>query len=577
MPWILPNSFLCLSDLEAINLHCNITVAMYKYAVEIMNRIGICSGRKIGWLMAVLLLGVYALTAPQNHSEAEDVYQFAKVVEQGNFADQAGVNRVLALPLFSIAYKGAQLIGYSGRAFPFMIFLNRLLAVASLLLFYRILGGMTSAPPALPKGSQSSPKASGLQPTASVPILGTLLLAFSYGFWRYANEAETYVLASIFVLGAWCLVAKGNWRLAIGCSAIGVLVHLLNLIPLLLIIPLYYLFSREWKRALAHGAATALLVGIGYAVCFRFLDWGELGAQHHSAEAGLGFANLLRSGVAFGQCLISGNFLFGFEEFRELLTQFFPSRMLGEEFFMAEHMPAWIPWAGCVSVLAVMGVGFAGGGLFVARRNVDDASCFVTKEREPKAPGLRPNVFLLSCVVWLLLYLVAVLRTESGSPELWIMALIPFWLVAGRWIKGRWAWGWVVLLFAHNLIAGLLPVMSEKTDYHAAKGKWLVENSTADDLVLTSYEPIMIFYLDYFTSAKIASSGSVTLEEIQHRLESCEGEVYALSNFFQPLVSMEERNPALYEKMWATGQALRSGFVKTVDDEFGGIYKLSEE
>ena len=517
---------------------------------------------------------VYSLTAPQNHSEAEDVYQFARVVEQGTFTDQSGVNRVLALPLFSMAYKGAQLIGYSGRAFPFMILINRLLAVVALFLFFVLSQYLNPKAQGLSTSPHSSPKASGLQPTAFVPILGTLLLAFSYGFWRYANEAETYLLASVFVLGAWCLVAKGKWLLAIGCSAIGILVHLLNLIPLLFIIPLYYLLSKDWKKGVLHGVLTGLLVLLGYALCFQCLDWAELGAQHHGLESGFSFGNLLRAGIALGQCLISGNFLFGFEGFRDLLVNFFPSRMLGEEFYMAAKMPRWIPWTGTVTLLGLV----TGFGWLVVRRNVDDASCFVTEEeRESQASSLKPKAFFTSCTVWLLLYAVAVLRTESGSPELWIMALIPFWFITGRWVKGRRAWGFVILLFVHNLVAGLLPVMSEESDYHVAKGQWLVENSSSDDLVLTSYEPIMIFYLDYFSPAKIINSGSASLEEVQQGLESCEGEAYTLANFFQPLVSMKERHPALYEKMLATGQVLRPGFDKVVDDEFGEIYKLKEE
>ena len=129
----------------------------------------------------------------------------------------------------------------------------------------------------------------------------------------------------------------------------------------------------------------------------------------------------------------------------------------------------------------------------------------------------------------------------------------------------------------HNLVAGLLPVMPEETDYHAAKGQWLVENSTADDLVLTSYEPVMIFYLDYFAAAKTVNSGSASLEEIQRGLESRSGEVYALSTFFHPLDSMKVRSPALYEQMRSTGESLRPEFGKIVENEFGGIYVLRQE
>ena len=521
------------------------------------------SKKLMSWSVALLLIVIYSITAPKNHSEAEDVYQFANVVEQGTFADQAGVNRVLALPMFGIAYKGAQWLGYSGRAFPFMIFINRLLAVACLFLFYDVLSRMCRRCPACPDSSD-------LRPLNSV-----LCLAFSYGFWRYANEAETYLLALIFALGAWCLVIKGRWLFAIGCSAVGVLVHLLNLIPLLFIIPLYYLLSKEWKKAVLHGVLTGVLVAVVYGICFHSLEWSELGARHHLGEAGVGLSNLLRGGIAFGQCIVSGNFLFGFESFRDLLVKFFPSRMLGEEFFMATQMSRWISWVGCVTVglLGCWGVWALGMG----GRNGADASRFVAKKREINASGLKPNAFIISGMVWLILYAFAILRTESGSPELWIMALIPFWVMVGPWIKGRWAWGLVMLLFVHNLIAGLLPVMSENSDYHRAKGQWLVENSAVDDLILTSYEPILIFYLDYYSVARVVNSGEWGFEEIEAWLETHGGKAYAFFSFFQPLESMRVRSPLQYEKMRETGQRLHSAFGKVVDDEFGGIYKLKEE
>ena len=96
----------------------------------------------------------------------------------------------------------------------------------------------------------------------------------------------------------------------------------------------------------------------------------------------------------------------------------------------------------------------------------------------------------------------------------------------------------------------------------------------ADDLILTDYEPVMIFYLDYFTPADVVNSGALSLEGIQDGLGMLQGNVYAPSTFFQPLESMQVRSPAQYERMLATGEALLPRFEKIHDDEFGGIYRL---
>ncbi|MDZ8117338.1 hypothetical protein [Pontiella agarivorans] len=545
-------------------------------------------------LSAVALFAVYFLTAPQNHSEAEDVYDFACWVEQGTFADQAGVNRVLALPMFGWTYRIAQLAGYSGRAFPFMIFLNRMLAVGCVVLFWKMLWAAFSGKAHGGAGVRVGKQASEDEdvetvklPTPNVKLPAALLLAFSYGFWRYANEAETYILAAFLVLGAWCFCLGDKVWWCIAVSALGCLVHLLNAVPLLLIIPLYYLLSSDWKKALLHGVATGLLVLAGYLICSPWLDFSELGAQHHAAEGGLGLKNGLRGMIAFGQCVLSANFLFGFEEFREMLSDFFPSRMLGEEFYMASKMPGWIPVAGVatLSLFAVCGLWLGCEWALGFRRwatekeGVNRGSEIEAKKGDKpllansklSASNLKP--LTLSAIVWFLLYGVAVIRTEAGSPELWIMALIPCWLLFSSLLRGRVGWILVFCLFAHNLIAGMLPVRSERSDYHAQKSKWLLEHTTREDLILTSYEPILIFYLNYFADAEVRVSSSDSFEELDERLGLIEGNAYAVDTFFQPLESMKCRSPEMYDRMVKIGKRMRARFELVKKDEFGGIYQ----
>ena len=547
------------------------------------------SGRVLKWSVALLLIIFYALTAPQNHAEAEDAYDYALKVEQGAFADQTGVNRVLALPMFGMVYDDATALGYSGRAFGFMVFLNRLLAVGCIFLFWKLVGGTRSVASigrhsVRPSSDNDkyptrNPSESDRSSTISHQLVPVLGLAFSYGFWRYANEAETYMLAMFAMLGAWVLAVKGRWIWCVFVSALGVLIHLLNVVPLLLIIPLYYLLSRNVKRAVVHGFLTSLFICMGYAACSPWLDFSELGAQHHSIEAGFSGGNMVRAIAAFGQNVVSGNFLFGFGRIRELLTGLFPSRVLVEEFYMAKHMPVWIPWVGLatLSLLVVCSLWFV---VLLCKTGWKSVcSCFTLQ-----AYNFQP--LTLSALVWLLLYAVAVLRTEAGSPELWIMALVPFCLLAhGAWSMGHGVGGkpsavsWLLLasLFTHNLVAGLLPVMPEESDYHAAKGQWLEEHAQPSDLILTSYEPVMIFYLDYFALGEVVNSGSHPEKDIERLIDGTSGTVYALDSFFHPLEPMRIRSPELYEKMRGIGLDFAPRFEKVHDDEFGGIYRLIDD
>jgi hypothetical protein len=130
----------------------------------------------------------------------------------------------------------------------------------------------------------------------------------------------------------------------------------------------------------------------------------------------------------------------------------------------------------------------------------------------------------------------------------------------------------VASLFIHNLLAGLVPVLSEASDYHVQKSAWVVEHAMADDLILTSYEPILIFYLTYHSQAQLLSSGSLSAEQIQDALGKCQGNAYALNTFFQPLESMQHRNPVLFDRMQETGRVFFPRFGKVVENEFGGLY-----
>ncbi|MBN2164038.1 MAG: hypothetical protein JXR25_04370 [Pontiellaceae bacterium] len=564
----------------------------------------------IAFIGILALFVLYSATAPKNHSEAEDVYDFALKVEQGTFADQAGVNRVLALPMFAGAYHTARALGYSGRAFPFMILINRLFAVLCVYLFWRLLilmyrRRLACLDPPLFSGSE---KKRGVT-HAYYLLLFAFFFAFSYGFWRYANEAETYILASVLVLAAWVLVLRGKLWWGACISALGILVHLLNLVPLLFIIPLFYLLTKEWKKSIVHGLLTGILVVVGYATCAPWLDFSELGAQHHAAEGGIGFINIVRGIIAMGQCLVSGNFLFGFESFRDFLERLFSSRMLDEEFYMAKHMPEWIAVGGCVT-LTLLG---SWGLLFGAK----------TLKRVCSAERGRwiPDPLSLSFLAWFFLYAFAVIRTEAGSPELWIMALIPFWLIVASLpldaacrsvraenestagsqdasfsskttvcsgsvflralcgkIKADYSPVWLLvgLLFAHNLIAGLMPVMGAASDYHAAKSEWLLEHTAEQDVILSSYEPVLLFYLKYYARADVLNSADWIPEELELRLGKVKGDVYALNNFFEPVSSMKVRYPKLGEKMEQTGAVLRPRFECVREDAFGGVYRMEK-
>ena len=501
-----------------------------------MNPSGIDRKRWGTWAAFAALFAIYWLSVPRNHSEAEDAYRYAKVVESGSFGEMTDPNRLLALPAFGAAYRAARACGYAGRAFPFMIAINRLSAVVALGLFFGV--------------------ARRLVRDERKVWAATLSVAFCYGFWRYAGEAEVYLPALALALAAWWVALRGRWALAGAFGGLGVLFHLLNAWPLLGVLPLLFFVRREPKRAVGYGLVAGGVALLGYATVFSALNWGRLGTHDHALEAGFSATNGLRGLLAFGQNVVSGNFLFGFSGFRETLARLFPSRMLAEEFFMGDRMPGWIAPLGLATLAATALAGVAAIGAFDAERT------------DRRAWALAP--------LWLVGYAAAVVHVEAGSPELWLMALVPLWLTLLPFLRRRVAFALVGALFAHNLAAGLLPLRSEAADYHAAKCAWAIAHAGPEDVVLVDYEPVLISYLQYRCPARVVDSGSADCAEIRSVLGSSAGKAYALASFFEPAESMRVREPRQYARMRATGDAFRPDFEKVAENEFGGVYVLKK-
>ena len=492
------------------------------------------------WLWPLGVLLFYMLTFPENQSEAEDVYDFAFRVEQGKLDQLVGMNRLLALPIFAGIYQLVEWTGVGSRAFEVMVGLNQLMAVASLWLFKLLMQQLFSW-----KFSGSDLRLfSGM---------ATGLLAVSYGFWRYANTAETYMLAIFFMLLSWCFVQRGSLWIGALVSGVGILVHLLNVVPLLFAVGFYYLLEKRFRAVAIHGLVVGVVVLVGYGIFWEFLAIDTLGAQHHGLEGGLSLSNGLRGLLAMGQCVVSANFLFGFEWFRELLVNFFPSRMLDEEFFMAEHMAGGVAIFGIFSLLVVV-------------------FCVIRSVRVSRPVALYRST-LLTLIVWFALYAIAVIRTEAGSVELWIMALIPFWLMVSHFLSPN-RMGWLLVgLLLHNGVAGVLPILDSSTDYHRAKSETIMQLSGEGDLVLIDYEPILHFYLRYYDNATVMCSADYSKAEIEEQILNWNGAVWTVNSFFEPMESLKMRYPAMFERQIEVGQQVKDLFEQVETDSFGGIYR----
>src|SRR6266536_4610201 len=138
--------------------------------------------------LGVLLAAIYVLTAPGNRSETDDGFAYAYEVGHGRLPELfRDPTHLLFLPLARGGLDLLRGVGVDPGAYDAIRLANSLLAAAAVVLFGVMLR-----------------RRLGL--SAFAASAGAAGLAISYGFWRYANEADLYPAA---VLGfvVLCLVA----------------------------------------------------------------------------------------------------------------------------------------------------------------------------------------------------------------------------------------------------------------------------------------------------------------------------------------------------------------------------------
>ncbi len=117
----------------------------------------------------------------QNRTEAEDAYEYALMVEQGDeHSWYYHQHHLLYGPMMRGLWKTTQSFGHNIRAFDVLRLCSSLFASGTLFFFFLFCYRRFS-----------------LRPVSS--LLATAFYGLSYGFWRYATESEIPLAASFFV------------------------------------------------------------------------------------------------------------------------------------------------------------------------------------------------------------------------------------------------------------------------------------------------------------------------------------------------------------------------------------------
>ena len=514
--------------------------------------------RSLLFLMLVFVFLFYWKTGIVNHTEAEDAFEYARMVEIEGHAWLYHPHHLLYGGVAKAAYNGARALGYTGRAYSLLVLFSALSATGILFLFYRFCRRRYHF-------------------SRLAALVSTGLLAFSYGFWRYACEAEVVLPAGFFAILAVYSATAAELRMrhvvvASLVAGISVLFHVLNGIPAFAAIPLFYVLQRKFRFAVVHLVLAAFLVVLAYSLLFVFSP-GQAGAHAMPPLSGrLGFALVPKGVVGFGQCLVSGNFLFGYSAFSDWLVRLFPSRMLMEELYMGGHMSLFrrgVPWISLSLLsIAILACLFR---WVVARKKVGLSACMEARGWQTVAVvGL-----------WFFAYAAALLLMEPGNPEVWVLGLVPFWLlICGLLVAPieRANELWVVLSLAiflgvHNYAGGIAILKDPATDYNRHKASWVLENSSWDDLVVTAGNPVFVRYLRYYSSAEVLDLGFVSPEGLVEAVD-CAGRVFVLNDVFEYPASLGARFPDTAKKVARFSVDLRPHVRLVAENDFGGVWEF---
>jgi hypothetical protein len=273
----------------------------------------------------------------------------------------------------------------------------------------------------------------------------------------------------------------------------------------------------------------------------------------------------------FGPSLIAGNFLLTHFPVLESLEARFPSRVLVEERFLAEHLSFELKVAPLLTAAAL--------GLLVVllvwsfrRRRMPT--------RVPWKSSLLPLLIAWTVGLWLV-----IVRVDPGAPEAWIPMLLPVWLGVGIAVfdrarsasQRRLVWLVVGALALHNYVGGLLLMRDASNDYNARRAAWLVSHAGRDDVIVTIAGPVTTRYLAYYSSAPVISLWNVSPRAVRSLYSlalTTPDDVYVMEEVFEPPAQVRLVNPDLLTRVHELAGQLR-GHVRLVSsDPSGGVYIL---
>jgi hypothetical protein len=513
--------------------------------------------------IAVALGGLYLLMLAGNHNEGGDGIGYMTQIRSGDAAKIFNPYHLAYNWLGWSVYHVARACGFDGGPLGPVQVMNALLGAAGVGVLWVL---MRAAVP----GRLAACAACGM-------------VAFSFGYWGYAEDAELYTLNAFLLIllfaAAYRAATAPTWRnFALMGAANGAAVLGHNTAALWVVVALVVLArarsdmrSGELVRcAAAYGAGVVAIVAPAYALAIpavglyaprEYFDW--LTGYAQSGDYGRWRASTpMRALLGSGRAFIGGHFALSLEPIHRFIQNHFAEKSLRKEFYLVRdvgRVKAYLLLT-LSGVVAIMLAALAAGWL-----------------RRP-ALGREAWALALVSIAWLLPYALFFSWWEPENVKFWISSWIPVCVLlalplssaaaSARWrVIAPYAVGaGLAALFVVNLVGSVLPYRAKADDYWRVRAAWYEKHTRPGDIVFAN-DYIYVEYLNYFGHGKAydlrndiigAAGREGAVEYIQRLIDASPGQrVFFSSEIFRP---GQDAYSNCVEPVCGTGEAVRRAF-----------------
>jgi hypothetical protein len=365
----------------------------------------------------------------------------------------------------------------------------------------------------------------------SLSVLGTMLIAFSYGTWFYSINIEVYTPPLFFLLWSLYIITRkeprGNdiWRIAL-LHSLAILFHQVNVLFGFVVLQWIYANRKQvppFPAFLKYFITGGIIVGVTYFVigwyvegnnsADSFISWILGYSVGHGYWQPLSLHTPMQVVTGFSRAFIGAHFIFQVPVVDTFLQSSFRAHSLRDEIFLSERIPASVAW-----LLLALAVVFGALVISLVIR-------FIGRVRSMKIHFHILNPIFICVLVYSLFFI-------FWMPEIlefWILQMVLVWmLLIGMLPVIRFPFRlsartgtivMVVMLFAINYFGSIRWLQRLDNDWFYVEIKKMPA-LTRGDVVIVENQWILKDYVRYYSPATVIATDEpdFTLEETRKKI-----------------------------------------------------------